>query len=76
LAIGWFIYRTRFARHAIFMILPLWLMLHGVLLLVGIHLRDFYTWWNRLAQPLRILLQLLVVVAFMGLVWILVTGKR
>jgi hypothetical protein len=76
LGIGWFIFRSRFARHAIVLIVPLWMMLHGALLLAGFHVRDFYTWLNRRSQPAYIAIQFLGWAAFMGLVWLLVTLGR
>jgi hypothetical protein len=76
LGMGWFIYRSRFARHAIFLLLPFWLMLHGGLLLAGIHLRDFYAWWNRLSQPAHIAIQVLGLAALVGLVWLLLVVGR
>jgi hypothetical protein len=76
LGMGWFIYRARFARHAVILILPLWLMLHGGLLLAGIHLRDFYAWRNRLPQPAYLALNALALAALVGLVWLLLIVGR
>jgi hypothetical protein len=75
-AIGWFIYKTRFARHAVVLLLPLWFVLHGILLLVGIHARDFFTWWNRLTPIPRIAIHVLGWLALMALVWFLVMARR
>jgi len=72
----WFIYKTRFGRHAIVLALPLWLMFQGGLLLAGIHLRDFYTWWNRLSQPAHIAIHLFGLIALVALVVLLVTAGR
>jgi len=75
-AVGWWIYKTGFGRQALAMVIPLWCLLHGILLLMGIHLRDFYAWWNQLAQPVRIAIQVLGVLAFLFLVWFLVVSGR
>ncbi|MCI0685311.1 MAG: hypothetical protein L0Y71_24700 [Gemmataceae bacterium] len=74
--IGLFVFRTLFIRHAVFLLLPAWLLLHGSLLLMGVHFRDFRSWWYGLAQPARLGLQLLGIVAFAALVWLLATAGR
>jgi hypothetical protein len=74
--LGWYIYKTRFARQAVLFVVPLWLLLHGALLLAGIHLRDFYSWWNRLAQPARLGIQVLAWATFLALVWFLIAAGR
>ncbi|MCI0637530.1 MAG: hypothetical protein L0Y72_31445 [Gemmataceae bacterium] len=74
-ALCYFIYRTRFGRHAILLFAPLWLMLHGTLLLLGIHFRDFRAWWNQLRPLPRIALQALGILALALVVWFLLTAR-
>jgi hypothetical protein len=51
-------------------IVPVGLVFHGILLLMGIHPRDFYEWWDRLPGSVRRLawcfLALLVVIFFIA----------
>ncbi len=74
-AIGWWIFKTGFGRHAVLMFLPLWLLLHGTLLLAGIQLRDAYTWWNQRKPAVRIAIQMLFLAAFFTLVWFLLPAR-
>ncbi|MBI3411061.1 MAG: hypothetical protein HY040_22230 [Planctomycetes bacterium] len=51
----------------ILMVLPVGLIFHGILLLIGIHPRDFYSWWDHLPSVARRLawgLLALVIVIF------------
>jgi len=73
LATCWWLYKTGLGRHAIVVAVPLWLLLHGILLLTGIHLRDFYFWWNQLRPPVRIATQVFGMLALALLVWLLLT---
>ncbi len=74
-ALGYFIYRTGLGRHGILLFVPLWLMLHGTLLLLGIHFRDFWAWWNQLKPPARIALQALGILALGLVVWFLLSTR-
>jgi hypothetical protein len=76
LGIGWFVFRTRFARHAIFLIVPAWLVLHGSLLLAGIHLRDFHNWWNRRSQLTHLAAGFLGLALLTAVVWLLLIAGR
>lgn len=41
------------AAALILMVLPIGLLLHGILVLMGIHPREFYSWWEHLPGPFR-----------------------
>jgi hypothetical protein len=73
LATCWWLYKSGLGRHGIVLIVPVWLLLHGMLLLTGIHLRDFYVWWNQLRPPGRIAIQALGFLVFALLVWLALT---
>lgn len=75
-SLSWFIFRARFVRHAVFFLLPAWLMLHGMLLMAGFHLRDAQKWWNQRHPMVRFSLQVLGLAAFTAFVWFLITASR
>jgi hypothetical protein len=75
-ALSWFVYRALLLRPAVLFLVPGWLILHGGLLLAGVHLRDAHKWWNQRHPMVRFILQLLGIAAFVAFLWFLVTAAR
>src|SRR5262249_40939032 len=41
------------AAALVLMVLPIALLLHGIVILMGYHPRDFYWWWENVPGPIR-----------------------
>jgi hypothetical protein len=62
------------AAGILLLVIPVGMVFHGILVLCGIHPRDFYSWWDNLGGPVRglawcllaLLILIFVIVGFFG----------